>query len=198
MADEELCVKKILVIFDCFGVLCDKVIVQFIEKHARDKDVKFINETIVKPADLGLISRKEFFKRLSRVLGIDEDCLAFELEKLVIPHRELYPIIEKLKAVADVALLSNALEGHAEKVLEKFDIYHLFDKVFLSYKYKMVKPNLDFYKLCVDSFGKSYDEIYMVDDTDQNLEHISEIGIIPIKYVSAESVMNAFDFLRAI
>ena len=188
--------KKILVIFDCFGVLCDKVIGQFIEKHARDEDIKFISETIVKPADLGLISRKEFFERLSPVLGIDEDCLAIELERLVVPHCELYPIIEKLKAFADVALLSNALEGHAERVLEKFGIYHLFDKVFLSYKHKMVKPNLDFYKLCVDSFGKSYDEIYMVDDTDINLTHISEMGIIPIKYVSAQSVVNSFDFLQ--
>ena len=130
------------------------------------------------------------------MLGIDEDCLVLELEKLVVPHRELYPIIEKLKAVADVALLSNAFEGHAENVLDKFNINHLFDKVFPSYKYKMVKPNLDFYKLCVDSFAKSYDEIYMVDDTDQNLAHISEIGIIPIKYDSVESVVNAFDSLQ--
>ena len=190
--------KKRLIIFDCFGVLCDKLLVAFIEKFARAEDVEFIKETLLKPADLGLIGRKEFFERLSLAIGIDGECLEYELERLVIPHSELYPVIERLKESSDVALLSNALEGHAEAILEKFDIRRLFDKVFLSYKYGMIKPDTDFYKLCVDSFEKSYDEIYMVDDSDKNLERLPEIGIIPVKYTSVSSVISALDFLGSV
>lgn len=190
--------KKRLVIFDCFGVLCDKLLIAFIEKYVRSEDMLLIKETVIKPGDLGLIGRREYFERLSAIVGIDGDRLSEELEKLVVPHSELYPIIEKLRDFADVALLSNALEGHAEGILERFGISRLFDKIFLSYKYGMMKPDLDFYRLCVDSFGKSYDEIYMVDDTDENLEHLSDIGIIPIKYTSVSSVTSALDFLGSV
>ena len=86
-----------------------------------------------------------------------------------------------------------AYEGHSERILKRFNIEHLFDRIFISYKCKLVKPDKGFYLHCVNSFGKKYDAVYMVDDTEKNLVPLSDIGITPIKYTGVESVTKALN-----
>ena len=183
--------KNILVIFDCFGVLCDKVFSVMIPMYVSPEKCKEIDENIVSRADFGEMTRDEYHERMSEALGVSVDEIAEVIEKLTVAHSELYPVIEKIKEFADVALLSNAYEGHAERILKRFNIEHLFDQIFLSYKCKLIKPEKEFYLHCVNSFGKKYDEIYMVDDTEKNLLPLKDIGIIPIKYTGVKSVTDA-------
>ena len=63
-----------------------------------------------------------------------------------------------------------------------------FDKVFISSKYKIKKPNKAFYKLCINSFNE-YADIYMVDDNILNLD-ISDLGIKGILYKSNEDLFE--------
>ena len=183
--------KKILVIFDCFGVLCNKVCSEYFKANAKREDIPDIYKEIMDPGELGNISRAEIFRRISKRLAIPEETVRRDIDALFVAHNDLFHLIEKIRGFADVALLSNAYEGHAETAIERFELAPLFDRIFLSWQHGMMKPNLEFYKYCVKSFEKEYEEIYMVDDTDENLDHLSAIGIIPIKYVSAESVSAA-------
>ena len=183
--------KKILVMFDCFGVLCDKLCSVFLDKHTTPELAAKITENLIAAAEIGEMSRDEFFDALCAELGMERSDVEAEFDSLTIQHKELVPVIEKIREFADVALLSNAYEGHAESVLQKFDLTKLFDKIFLSWQCKLAKPNPEFYLHGVKSFGKDYDEIYMVDDTQKNLDPLPAIGIIPIKYVTHESVVAA-------
>ena len=185
--------KNILVIFDCFGVLCDKVFSTLIPTYVSEDKCREIDENIVGPAEVGEMTRDEYHEKLSEALDISVDEIINAVEKLTVPHSDLYPVIEKIKDFADVALLSNAYEGHAERILKRFNIEHLFDRIFLSYKCKLVKPDKGFYLHCVNSFGKKYDAVYMVDDTEKNLVPLSDIGITPIKYTGVESVTKALN-----
>lgn len=183
--------KNILVIFDCFGVLCDTIFSVFFSANASEEKCREIYENIVDPAEVGKMTREECHEKLSKALGLSCDEIINAIEKLTVAHSDLYPVIEKIKEFADVALLSNAYEGHAERILKKFNIEHLFDRVFPSYKCGLVKPDKEFYLYCVNSFGKKYDAIYMIDDTEKNLTELPDIDIIPIKYTGVDSVTEA-------
>ena len=79
-------------------------------------------------------------------------------------------------------------ESVVEDLFEKHKITELFDKIFVSHKYGLVKPQREFYKLCVNSFEKDFRKVYMIDDNKGNLIGLPEIGITPILFESAESV----------
>ena len=183
--------KKILVIFDCFGVLGERVGSVFMARHLDSEVKKKIEETLVIDGDVGKITREEFFGGLADAAGMTVDEVIAEYDSLYKLHPELIPVIEKSRSFADTALLSNAFFGHAEGIIDRFNIRRLFDKVFLSCDMKLAKPDPEIYEVARDAFGKDYDEVYMVDDTDENLTPLSDIGIIPIKYVSPDSVTEA-------
>ena len=183
--------KKVLVIFDCFGVLCERVSSVFLSRHCDKETINRLEKTLIIDGDMGKLTRAEFMSALSNETGLSVDEIEKEYKSLSIPHDKLYPIIEKIREFADVALLSNAFFGHAEMIIDGLGIRRLFDKLVLSCNEKMIKPDPKFYELCRDSFGKEYDEVYMVDDTDANLVPLADIGIIPIKYIDHTSVETA-------
>ena len=183
--------KKVLVIFDCFGVLAGRVTSIFMARHLSRERIKALEEDFILEGDRGNISREEFFARLADEAKMTVDEVKAEFDSLYVLHDDLMPVIESIRSFADTALLSNAFYGHCEGVIDRFGIRRLFDKVFLSCDYKMIKPDPNFYVLARDSFGKEYDEVYMVDDTDANLVPLADVGIKPIKYVSPDSVRSA-------
>ena len=183
--------KKILVIFDCFGVLCDGVTMRFLEGKAAPQEIERLASTICIQADLGEISRAEFMNETARTVGMTPEEVEAGFLALRKLHEPLIPVIERIRSFADVALLSNAMFGHGEMIIDGFGIRHLFDKVFFSCQHGMKKPDPRFYQLCVESFGKGYDEIYMIDDSAKNLAHLPEIGIIPVQYTCVEDVEHA-------
>lgn len=185
--------KKVLVIFDCFGVLCDTVVGRYLEGKATKEEIDVITDTVAKDGDLGRISREEFLAEIAKVVKATPQDVEDGFKNLCSIHEDLILVIKQIREFADVALLSNAHYGHAEMIIDGFDIRKNFDKVFISCYCGMAKPDPKFYQLCADSFGKEYDEIYMVDDSDKNLAPLKDLGIIPVKYTCAEDVKRALE-----
>lgn len=183
--------KKTLVIFDCFGVICGEVAPYIFSKYISDpNEAKRLKEEYCRPADLGEISSDELFCGMAEILGISKSKVIEEWNSYLTLKQEVIPFIEALSAKADLALLSNAVDGLVEECIDRFDFGKYFDKIFISYKYGMAKPDTRYYKLCVDSFDKDYDEIYMIDDNSANLEPLSELGIKGVLYTGVESLME--------
>ena len=185
--------KKILVIFDCFGVLCEPVVSKFLRGRASEEDIAYFSGKFSREGDLGKVSREEFFKQLSGAVNMTQKEAEEALKDYYVLHEPLVGVIEKIRAFADTALLSNAFFGHAEMVLDGLDTRRLFDKVFISSSCGVAKPDPAFYQICLDSFDGEYEAIYMVDDTDNNLEPLPELGILPIKYTCASDVEKALE-----
>lgn len=185
--------KKVLVIFDCFGVLCDTVVGRYLEGKATKGEIDALTETVAKDGDLGRISREQFLGEIAKVAKTTPKDVEDGFKSLCSLHEDLISVIKQIRGFADVALLSNAHYGHAEMIIDGFDIRRLFDKVFISCYCGMIKPDPRFYQLCVDGFDKEYDEIYMVDDSDKNLAPLKDLGIIPVKYTCAEDVKRALE-----
>ena len=183
--------KKVLVVFDCFGVLADGVVWKFLEGKTSKDEIDRLTRTICIDGDLGKITREEFIGETARTVGMTPDEVEAEYKSLCTLHSDLISVIERIRSFADVAILSNAPFGHGEMVVDGFNIRHLFDKIFFSCHYGMAKPDPRFYTLCIESFDTEYDEIYMVDDSDKNLVPLKDLGIIPVKYTSPHDVETA-------
>lgn len=179
-----------LIIFDCFGVIFEEVAPTFLKKFLAEDKALIIKEELFVPADLGEITYDELLTNMARVLNADKDEMIKEWNAMFILRESILPIIKALGEKHDVILLSNAPLGVVEESFEKNGLTPLFKKMFISCNLGLAKPDKEIYLHCVRELGKSYDEIYMIDDNLTNLEHLPEIGITPIHYKGDDSVFD--------
>ena len=181
--------KKTLVIFDCFGVICGEIAPFIFAKYVKDpEEAKRLKDFYCHPADLGLIDEAEVVANIAKAVGKQTQELYDEWNSYVRLNEEIIPVIKKLGESADLAMLSNATKGLGDRCVEMFGLAPLFDKIFLSFEYGMAKPDPTYYKLCRDSFEKEYDEIFMIDDNPNNLEPLHALGIKGILYKDVNSI----------
>ena len=179
-----------LVIFDCFGVVFDEVAVRFFNNHFKPDEAAVLKDKYFTPADLGEIEYDEIFEKMSAELNWDKAQLLDEWNSYFHLRQEMVTLIKQVKQKADVVLLSNAPKGLVEKLFSEKGIDTLFDSMTVSANVKMIKPSPEIYRYCVESTGKKYDEIFMIDDSEPNLKYLPEIGITPILFESVEKLYD--------
>ena len=161
-----------------------------VRRPIRLKDKFFV------PADLGEIEYDEIFDKMAQELQLDKEYILTEWNKLFRFREEILPVLHKAREKADVVLLSNAPKGVVEKLFQDNNITHLFEQMTISSNVKMVKPSDEIYLHCVESTGKSYDEIYMIDDSPKNLENLHNIGITPVLFESVDKLYSWVESLE--
>lgn len=130
--------------------------------------------------DLNEIDEKIFWKKLGvKIKGIWEDefrdyCLNPEIIDLAIKLK---------KQGLMTAVLSNTMKPH-NCILKKRRWYEVFDRVFLSYKIGLMKPDIKAYELVLKELGLSGNECIYIDDLEENLVPARELGM---KTVLAEN-----------
>lgn len=177
-----------LVIFDCFGVIMNEVAPVFLKKFLPEDKAGTIKEKLFQPADMGEVTYEELMDNMANELGMTKEEMIPQWEELFVLREEIVPAIRKLKEKYDIALLSNAPLGVVEGILDKYNLWDLFDHTVISCNVKMAKPDEKIYKHCISLFNKEYDKVYMVDDNLVNLEHLPSIGITPIHYRNVEDL----------
>ncbi len=180
-----------LIIFDCFGVIFEEVAPTFLKKHLAEEKALIIKEELFVPADLGEITYDELLTNMAKALEVDKEGMVEEWNSMFILRESILPIIKALGERHDVVLLSNAPFGVVEEQFEKHGLTPLFKRMFISCNLGLAKPDREIYLHCVREMGKAYDEVYMIDDNWSNLEHLPEIGIVPIHYKKDDSVLEA-------
>ena len=179
-----------LIIFDCFGVIFEEVAPVFLKRFLAEDKALVIKEELFVPADLGKITYDELLTNMARVLEVDRDEMIKEWNAMFLLRESILPHIKALGERHDVILLSNAPLGVVEGAFERHGITPLFKKLFISCNLGLAKPDKEIYLHCVREMGKSYDEIYMIDDNWGNLEHLNEIGITPVHFKGDDSVLE--------
>ena len=137
---------------------------------------------------MGEVTYEELMDNMANELGMTKEEILPQWEELFVLREEIVPVIRKLGEKYDVALLSNAPLGVVEGILDKYELWDLFEHTVISCNVKMAKPDVRIYKHCISLFNKEYDKIYMVDDNIVNLEHLPSIGITPIHYRNVEDL----------
>ena len=175
-----------LFIFDFFGVLSGEIANRFFFNHYNSDVALKIKDEYFKPADVGLITFTETLKKISLDIGIKYEEVLDEFKRYGVVNEELLKYILKLKENKNncIAMLSNAPKDLHKLLYSQIRLDEYFEKIYISGQQGISKPDLKFYELCVNSFNKKFDEIYMIDDSNKNLKDLDKINIKGILYTN--------------
>lgn len=184
--------KRELIIFDFFGVLCSEIAPVWFEQRYEKNIAAQLKSRFFSDADLGNITMSELFEKMSVELNYDVDVLKSEMYALIRINLEMFSYIEELRNKYEIVLLSNAPLEFLDDILDKYELRKYFDKIFISCHMRVAKPDIKAYLNCIESYPPGFEKIYMIDDNPKNLEHISAIGIEPILFCSNQDVYDRF------
>ena len=135
--------------------------------------------------DRGELSRIDFYKTMSRHLGLDISRDEFEKlwNSLFLPD----PLISEnlllnLKRRYRLLMLSNTNEIHFEFIWEQFKIVHHIEDRLLSFELGCLKPDASIYRKAIDRAGVLPGEILFFDDKLENVEAARKAGIQAIRF----------------
>ncbi|MDO5447051.1 MAG: HAD family phosphatase [Prevotellaceae bacterium] len=140
------------------------------------------SEAIFRQLEHGEIDMKQFCNEARRLSGVnapDEAIEAAWLSLLVgVPQERLDKILE-LRKKYHVFLLSNTNAFHWDYSVKEYfkdtDIY--FEKMYLSYKIGLTKPDRRIFELMLADAGIKADESLLLDDSADNCKMAEELGI---------------------
>lgn len=187
------------VVFDCFGVLYNDALNDFLARHA-----KAINGNegyyrhLCNQSDAGLISDEEFYREFSEISGESPQELRAEFHDTRHVNRRLIPIIEQLKRDYKIGMLSNTGAALLEEFLSEHGIRHLFDEVVASSETGYIKPQREIFELTADRLGAKLDEIYFIDDSLSNVQAARSFGMTAHEYTTVAELQHELKQLKII
>jgi HAD superfamily hydrolase (TIGR01509 family) len=170
------------IIFDNFGVLYPQAMGQFFkENETLFSGNPEILDKLNSQIDLGQITRKEFFEGLSSVAQIPADELQANIDRQMIPDKNLAALIRKIKPNFKTAIISDA--GKEEiAVIYNDKLDSLFDEIVVSYQVGVTKPAREIYLECASRLDVKPSECIFVDDSETNLKGAREAGMQALLY----------------
>lgn len=173
-------------IFDNNGVLTLSDAEASISNFAKyfeveDHVLRDVFDEISKPLDEGHITTDEFYQRVAKVAGKEYN--RDHLRKVHIesyqPKTGMQDLVQKLKEDFDVAILTNfgdTFDEANEKVWGHGKVFDE-DKVFVSSKLHMKKPDPEIYRYALDKLDCKPEEAVFVDDRESNLVTARNLGM---------------------
>ena len=175
-----------LYLFDCFGVVVSDVSTLWMNNRFDEEEKQYILKHFFRNVDTGKISNKQMFEEMSQRYGVSAKSIWEIWEGYLEVKWDTVELIQKLRNQGGVvALLSNAALEYIDYIFDKFQLRKYFDKIFVSSQYGVAKPDLEFYRICVNSFDTKFDNIYFTDDRASNLVNLEQFGIQPVLFTSA-------------
>ena len=181
-----------LIIFDFYGVISKELAPTWFRNHFNEQEAKILKDKYFIPGDLGKYDIYEIFHMIANDFNLNYNEILNEFKSYAKLNDELINNIKDLRKNNTVALLSNACKGIFDLCFPNLDLNSMFDKVFISCNYHLIKPNFEFYNLCKNSFKKEFDQVFMIDDNINNINHLNEINIIGIQFKNNQELYKEF------
>ncbi len=149
--------------------------------------------------DRGDVDGVEYWRILTRRMGIQLDEATFK--KLIeldvacwfkVDERILMLAADLKKAGYEIGILSNMPIDQVAAYKNLDSWMGAFDHLFLSAEFRMAKPDREIYEYVMRETGKTPQEIFFIDDKDENIEAASQIGWQTFFYPSSD----VFEALR--
>lgn len=189
------------IIFDNNGVLTEERSIANYAKYFNVSEdfLRTFFDEIAETLDEGLITTNEFYQRIAKKCDSD-----YEYDDLLDLAHDSYPLeadmrehLFDLKKEYEIALLTNfgdvfdVFNDRIWKFQELFD----HDKIFVSAKLKMRKPNQDIFLHVLNSLGRAPKEVVFVDDRAINTEAAKALGMKTILFKSPNQFKNELKLL---
>lgn len=186
-----------VIIFDFGGVVRKPRIMPEIYKATEKKfkiDYEFVRNQFLKletPVITGKLSMNKFWSKLAKALDVNVKELKQLWERIYVKKFKLNTrvmnLVKRLKKRYKIVLLSNDLPSHSKINLKRGD-YKIFDKVFLSSKIGLRKPDKRVYLYVLRKLKVKPEECVFIDDREENVAAAKKLGINTIQFKNVRSV----------
>ena len=140
---------------------------------------------IISSYDFYLNFRSTFRSSLKYKEFVDIWCRIF------FPNGEVISIIEQLKSIYPVYLISNINELHFNYLHKEFrDFFSLFDATILSFKVKSIKPEKKIYQELIKISGRNPQQIIYIDDRQDLITAAKKMGFNSIRFMGGEKLLR--------
>jgi len=160
----------------------------------------FFDSEVTRPFETGQISPREFYRRSSRLLGVNlpyKDFVAI-WNDIFWEDEETCELARQLKKRYKLFLLSNVNRLHFEHIQKKFDIISIFDEVILSFMVGAIKPDKKIFEDVVARAGGDRTKILYIDDREDLVKEARLLGIDSIRFESASKLKEDLEQIGVI
>ena len=129
--------------------------------------------------DGGKITTLQFHREVKGALKHSLDLAAFKSiwNEIFTPNTEVISLVKRLSASYRLVLLSNTNQMHYEYIRRRYRVLDPFDRIVLSYKEKIRKPDLELYRRAIRVCKAKPSEIFYIDDRAEMTEAAATLGI---------------------
>jgi putative hydrolase of the HAD superfamily len=107
-------------------------------------------------------------------------------------------LIEELKSHVKLGMISNTNAIHSKHLIERYELFSHFHKVWFSNDVGLRKPDPAIYRLALDHFKAQPNEAVFIDDLEPNIEGARRMGIHGIHYRGYENLVAELETLGVI
>lgn len=180
--------EKILIAFDCFGVVLKRFSKELSTKYNLSDKFDEMIEAFDK-ADRNIITHSECMMILESITGINHKLIEEEFINLSLPIDDMINFISENKDKYHIVMISNAT-SFLNTIIDHYNIRHLFEKIYISSECNLYKPNESFYEYVLSEYKPI--KAIMVDDKLENIIGAKNASMYGILY------SNHNEFLKEI
>jgi HAD superfamily hydrolase (TIGR01509 family) len=178
-----------IVLFDYFGVVASDAYWYCIKGvEALNGRAAEIEELSAKVND-GRVSWKEYCAEVAQDLGLSVEQVLERYEQHNV-NEGVVRLINELRATHTVSLASNAASEHMQPIMKRTGLEKLFDETFFSSDIGASKPDPRFFEYIMHFYEKSADDFVFIDDSAQNVDVASGMGIKSILFIDQDSLRD--------
>lgn len=152
----------------------------------------FFDSELTRAFERGLISPREFYKRVTGELRIKLPYKDFVSiwNDIFWEDKEACGLARELKKDYKLFLLSNVNRLHFEYIQKKFDIIKIFDEIIVSFIVGAVKPDKIIFDDMIKRAGGDRKNLLYIDDREDLVKEAKVLGIDSIRYEGADKLVN--------
>ncbi|MFW9824351.1 MAG: HAD family hydrolase [Candidatus Thorarchaeota archaeon] len=200
------------IIFDLGGVIIDFDFSNFynniISQSPLNKPQTPIMLEFFRQSDIyhqGLMSDKEFYQLACDVLQvceIDQESFFSAFNSIISGYNpDIVKLIKRIKenSILKLLCLSNINSSHWRFLLnQNWEFFDYFDEYILSHRIHMTKPDHKIFQYAIKIAGCKPEEIVFIDDGVNNIRSAKELGIIGLKFIDKETLVEELEKLQII
>ena len=185
-----------LIISDFFGVVIDEDGPSYFKNYLNEPNHE-IADKFFTHGDSGEMNMDEVIHMIATHYSVDETFLHNYIYNHPSFHKEYAEELRKKKKEGfKVVLLSNAPEGIVEYFIKKFHAEDLFEKLYISYATKKLKPHADAFQMVLNDYHVKPEEAVFIDDNKKNVDAASRLGLNIIQYQEEKDVVTQVEALK--
>ncbi len=177
-----------VLLFDLGRVLVDfdhlraaRRLADFCAKTPQEIYDLFFESTVTADFEAGKISPWDFYLKVKEALEFNLSYDSFEpiwndIFFLSAKNRAVFGLVNTLRPHYQTALLSNINILHYEYLVKNFPVFEAFDRIFLSFKLGLIKPDQRIYHLVARELKVEPPEIFYTDDRPELVQSAKALG----------------------